>query len=76
MTTAPSNITTPAAAIRFERYDELKPRGIHYSRVHLGRLVGQGEFPAPVQLGRGRIAWISSELDDWMSERAAARSAA
>ncbi|MEP6906786.1 MAG: AlpA family phage regulatory protein [Pseudoxanthomonas sp.] len=75
--TLPSNTAAPAAPCRFERYDELKQRGIPYSRVHLARLIEAGEFPAPVKLSSGgRIAFLSTELDDWMAQRAAARSAA
>ncbi len=61
-------------ALRFESYSELDRRGIPYSRVHLARLVRAGLFPAPVPLSSGgRVAWLSSELDQWMLDRAAAR---
>ena len=55
-------------------FAQLKPeKGIPYCRVHLMRKVEAGEFPPPVDLSDRRIAWIESEVDEWVSDRAAAR---
>ena len=55
---------------------ELKPKkGIPYSRVHLRRLEAAGRFPRRVQLGDNAVAWIESEIDAWLEERAADRDA-
>jgi prophage regulatory protein len=54
-------------------FPELKLRGIPYTRAHVRRLVGAGEFPAPVQLSPHRIAWVESEVDAWLKARIAAR---
>jgi len=35
---------------------------VGYSRVHIQRLVRAGQFPAPVQLGPGRIAFRESDV--------------
>jgi len=26
-------------------------------------------FPKPVRLGQGRVAWVESEIDDWIAKR-------
>jgi len=58
------------------RYPDLKShKGIPYSRVHIGRLEATGRFPRRVKLGPGATVWIESEIDEWLSERAAARDA-
>lgn len=59
--------------MRFLPYPALRDRGIPYSRMHLGRLVRAGQFPAPVHLSEGRVAWIEAEIDEWCAERAARR---
>lgn len=62
--------------MRFLNYPQLKPeKGIVYSRVHLMRKVAAGEFPAPIPISDRRIAWLESEIDAWMSERASLRTA-
>lgn len=54
-------------------HDGLKKKGICYSRTHLWRLVSGGKFPAPIKIGEGRNAWVESEIDQFISERMAAR---
>jgi prophage regulatory protein len=55
-------------------YNDLKPqRGIDYTRDHLRAKVKAGEFPAPISLSEGRIAWIEQEIDAWIEQRAALR---
>lgn len=34
--------------------------------------VKAGTFPAPVNISTGRVAWLESEVNAWMKERAAA----
>lgn len=60
--------------IRLLTFSQLKTHRRHpYSRVHTGRLVRAGLFPAPIQVGPGRIAWIESEIDAHYESLAAAR---
>jgi prophage regulatory protein len=55
-------------------FRELKPKkGIDYSRDHLRRKVKAKEFPEPVPISDRRIAWIESEVDDWVAARVAER---
>jgi predicted DNA-binding transcriptional regulator AlpA len=43
--------------------------GIPYSRQHLWRLQGSGEFPRAVKLGRCRVAFGISEIEEWIQAR-------
>jgi prophage regulatory protein len=56
-------------------FDDLKPKGIPYSREHIRRRERDGTFPMHIDLGEGRIAWIEQEIDDWLIELAAQRNA-
>jgi prophage regulatory protein len=50
----------------------LRPK-VPYTRTHLSRLEKRGLFPRRVQVGAGRVAWLSDEIDAWIRARAAAR---
>jgi predicted DNA-binding transcriptional regulator AlpA len=55
-------------------YDDLEPRGIRFSRVHLRRLEARGLFPQHVTIGAGNfIAWFEDEIDAYLDDLAAAR---
>jgi len=47
--------------------------GIVFCRQHIWRLEEAGQFPKRVRLGTGRVAYVESEIVDWMSARIAAR---
>ena len=51
----------------------LRARGINYSRSHLWRLEQQDRFPRRVHVGKGRVAWIAHEVDDYLARLAANR---
>ncbi|MDA8767577.1 AlpA family phage regulatory protein [Planktomarina temperata] len=42
---------------------------VPYSRAHLYRLEDQGEFPKRKRIGANRIAWIRTEVEQWLAER-------
>ena len=48
--------------------DEVDAR-IPYSRAHLYRLEDQGEFPKRRRIGPNRIAWVRTEVEQWLAER-------
>jgi prophage regulatory protein len=35
------------------------------------QLVGDGDAPQPIRLGERSVAWLESEVETWMQERAA-----
>ena len=48
--------------------DEVNAR-IPYSRAHLYRLEDQGDFPKRKRIGANRIAWVRTEVEQWLAER-------
>ncbi|MFV0508307.1 MAG: helix-turn-helix transcriptional regulator [Shewanella algae] len=59
----------------------LKPRLIRMSEViqRIGlckasvyNRIASGTFPKPISIGGGRVAWLESDVDQWISERLAA----
>ncbi|OWK21715.1 helix-turn-helix transcriptional regulator [Mesorhizobium amorphae] len=46
------------------------------SRSMLNRYRGDGRFPAAVPLGEKRVAFVASEVRQWIDQRIAARAAA
>jgi prophage regulatory protein len=51
-------------------YDDLKSKGIPYSKIQLWRLEKDGRFPKRVRLGGGaRYAWSEREIDNWIADR-------
>ena len=46
-----------------------------FSESTIWRLVGQGEFPAPVKLSPGCTAWFEHEIDAWLNEKSLKRDA-
>lgn len=35
----------------------------------LARRVAAGAFPRPVRIGKRRVAWVQSEVSDWLAAR-------
>jgi prophage regulatory protein len=54
---------------RFLSAEDLKERGIPFSRVQLWRLMKAGKFPRPVQISEQRNAWREEDIDHWMATR-------
>lgn len=46
---------------------------VPYSAQHILRLEKRGKFPRRVQLGANRVAWLLSEVEQWIAARAAER---
>lgn len=42
-----------------------------YSKAWIYRLMSQGKFPASVKIGTRAIAFVESEIDDWVNQRIA-----
>jgi prophage regulatory protein len=53
--------------------DDLKRLGVKYSNVHMLRLEEMGKMPKRIYLSPGRVAWIESEILDYLNRCIAAR---
>ena len=48
---------------------------VKYSGQHIARLEKAGQFPQRLRLGQNRVAWLLSEVEDWIEERIQLRDA-
>ena len=48
---------------------------VQYSPQHIARLEKAGKFPTRIKLGQNRVAWLLSEIEDWIDERIIERDA-
>jgi prophage regulatory protein len=53
--------------------DELRKKGIKYSRSHRARLTRAGKFPKAVRGAAKANAWVESEIDAFVAARIAER---
>jgi prophage regulatory protein len=59
---------------RLLRYQDLAvTRGITYVRRHLYRLEASGKFPKRVKMGESHVAWVESEIDEYLEKIIAER---
>jgi prophage regulatory protein len=49
-------------------HDLVGTRGITYTRQHLWRLEAAGKFPKRVKMGDRAIAWVESEIDEYLGK--------
>lgn len=40
-----------------------------YSKAWIYRLMGQGKFPLSIKIGSRAIAFVESEVNDWINQR-------
>ena len=57
-------------SLKFIRLSEVQRR-TGYSKAWLYRLISQKKFPASVKIGSRSIAFIESEIDEWINQRIA-----
>jgi prophage regulatory protein len=57
------------APVRLLRLPEVRKRLGGFSKVWIWRARRAGRFPSPVRLGPHSIAWIESEIDQFLDER-------
>lgn len=60
-----SDITGPVRFLR--RKDVERITGLKTSTLYA--IVQRGEFPSPVRITAGRVAWIEREVHEWMQSR-------
>jgi prophage regulatory protein len=53
--------------------EDLRRKGIKWSKPHLWRKERLGEFPRRVPLGERSHGWLECEIDEWIAKRAAER---
>ena len=57
--------------IRFIRRQAVEDRtGMGKSLIY--KLMARGDFPKPVQLSPGSVAWVEADIDAWQRQRIAA----
>jgi len=54
--------------IKFLRLPEVIER-VTYSAPQIWRLEKANKFPKRVQIGENRVAWIATEIEEWMSSK-------
>ena len=54
-------------------YAELKHYGVPHSRKHLLDLMKRDKFPAARQLSANRVAWLKSEILEYVANRPVSR---
>lgn len=42
---------------------------IGLKKTSIYRLIGEGEFPRPIRIGKRAVAWRTSDLEKWKSQR-------
>jgi prophage regulatory protein len=57
---------------RFLRLRDVQLR-VPYSRSSIYLMISRGEFPRQISLGGRAVAWIESEIEDWIAKRIDAR---
>lgn len=68
------NSAEGATVSRLVRFEELRSR-IGYTRSYILRLEKSGKFPKRVKLGNNSVAWLESDVNNWINEKVAARDA-
>ena len=48
---------------------------VKYSPQHIARMEKAGQFPKRLQLGQNRVAWMMSEVEEWIEDRIKKRDA-
>ncbi|PHI29484.1 helix-turn-helix transcriptional regulator [Budvicia aquatica] len=61
----------PQAAKSFIRIPEVQRR-TGYSKAWIYKLIDAGKFPKQVKVGIRSIAFVESEIDEWINQRIAA----
>ncbi|WP_099350727.1 helix-turn-helix transcriptional regulator [Erwinia amylovora] len=54
----------------FIRFPEVQKRS-GYGKAWIYKLIAQGRFPQPIKIGSRSIAFIESEIDEWINQRIA-----
>ncbi|WP_338803766.1 AlpA family transcriptional regulator [Xenorhabdus griffiniae] len=64
-------MTMTALKVSLIRLPEVQRR-TGYSKAWIYKLISDGAFPKQVKIGPRSVAFIESEIDDWIAQRIAA----
>ena len=54
-------------------YQDLKARGIRFSRQWIDELIRQGRFPKKVYLGDATVGFVEDEIEEYLESKIAER---
>jgi prophage regulatory protein len=60
-----------STSLSFLRLPEVRKR-VGFSRATIYCLMAQGKFPRAVALGPRAVAWLDSEVTEWINDRVSA----
>jgi len=55
-------------SVKFLRLVEVQRR-VPFSRSTIYLKISRGEFPQPINLGARAVAWLESDIDEWIAAR-------
>ena len=61
----------PQRLVELISFADLRERGIVKNWATLRRMIDRDGFPAGIQLGPNRRAWVSSSVQEWIASRPA-----
>jgi prophage regulatory protein len=51
-------------------FEDLRTKfGVPYTRRHIYNLEAAKKFPMRVPIGENRVAWVESEVQDWVEQK-------
>lgn len=72
----PDDLAARIGGSRLLTFPELSTKLCNRSRVSLWRDVKHKGFPAPIKIGPRRVAWVESEVLNWLASQNAHREVA
>ncbi|WP_280562595.1 AlpA family transcriptional regulator [Chromohalobacter sp. 48-RD10] len=58
---------TTSKSTLLRRPEVLQRCGISNTTLH--RLINAGDFPSPIQISPRAVAWVESEINEWIEQR-------
>ena len=68
--------TARAGGQRLLSLEDLRKRGLRWSRQWLRLQIKAGRFPKPIKIGENTNAWLETEWNAWLEAKAAEREVA
>ena len=58
----------PQKGINLMRLTRIKGK-VGLGKTTINEMVKRGEFPKPIQIGARAVAWLESDVDEWIESR-------